>query len=233
LHQGKKGFFITLEGIDGTGKTTQAKLLAENLKKRGFPVLLTREPGGTLLAERIRTMLLELGEEKPLPLAELLLYGAARAQHVAKIISPALAAGTVVICERFSDSTLAYQGYGLELDLEMITEVNRIATGGLAPNLTFLFHLEAEEVWRRIRQRAPEGSGDRIEARGCTFLEKVQQGYLKLAEAAPERIKVLPCQGKSVQEIQELLLAACFEKLGEEAVTGEIDHCRGSRPGCE
>ena len=120
MHQGKKGFFITLEGIDGTGKTTQARLLAENLKQRGFPVLLTREPGGTLLAERIRTILLELGEEKPVPLAELLLYGAARAQHVAKIINPALAAGTIVICERFSDSTLAYQGYGLGLDLEMI-----------------------------------------------------------------------------------------------------------------
>lgn len=233
MHQGKKGFFITLEGIDGTGKTTQAKLLAGNLDKRGFPVLLTREPGGTLLAERIRTILLELGEEKPVPLAELLLYGAARAQHVAKIINPALAAGTIVICERFSDSTLAYQGYGLGLDLEMIAEVNRIAAGGLVPGLTFLFHLETEEVWRRINQRDPGRIGDRIEARGRAFLEKVQEGYLKLAAAAPERIKVIPCQGRPVQVIQDLLLAACFEKLGEEAVRGEIDHCRGSRPGCE
>ncbi|NLY88352.1 MAG: dTMP kinase [Firmicutes bacterium] len=215
MHQGKKGFFITLEGIDGTGKTTQAKLLAKNLKKRGFPVLLTREPGGTLLAERIRAILLELGEEKPVPLAELLLYGAARAQHVMKIIAPALAAGTVVICERFSDSTLAYQGYGLGLDLEMITEINRIAAGGLAPDLTLLLHLETEEICRRIRQRDPESSGDRIEARGRAFLEKVQEGYLQLAEAAPERIKVIRCQGKQIQEIQEFLLAACFAKLGE------------------
>ena len=215
MYQGKKGFFITLEGIDGTGKTTQAKLLAGSLKKRGLAVLLTREPGGTLLAERIRTMLLELGEEKPVPLAELLLYAAARAQHVAKIIGPALAAGMVVICERFSDSTLAYQGYGLELDLEEITEINRIAAGGLAPDLTFLFHLETEEVWRRIRQRDPARGGDRIEARGRAFLEKVQQGYLKLAEAAPDRIKVLRCQGKPVQEIQELLLTIALERLGE------------------
>lgn len=233
MQEGKKGFFITLEGVDGTGKTTQAKLLAENLEKRGFPVLLTREPGGTLLAERIRAILLELGEEKPVPLAELLLYSAARAQHVAEIIGPALAAGTVVICERFSDSTLAYQGYGLGLDLGMIAEINRIAAGGLVPDLTFLFHLETEEVWRRIRQRDPGGSGDRIEARGRAFLEKVQEGYLKLADAEPERIKTIPCLGKPVSEIQELLLAVVLEKLGEGGVTGEINHCRGSRPGCE
>lgn len=233
MHQGKKGFFITLEGIDGTGKTTQARLLAENLKQRGFPVLLTREPGGTLLAERIRTILLELGEEKPVPLAELLLYSAARAQHVAEIIDPALAAGTVVICERFSDSTLAYQGYGLGLDLGMIAEINRIAAGGLEPDLTFLFYLEPDEVWRRIRQRDPGRTGDRIEARGRTFLEKVQEGFLKLAAAAPERIKVIPCRDRPVQAIQDLLLAACFEKQGEEAVADETDHCRGARPGCE
>lgn len=213
LLQGKEGFFITLEGIDGVGKTTQAKLLAGNLKKRGFPVFLTREPGGTVLAERIRAMLLK--EEKPVPIAELLLYGAARAQHVAELIRPALAAGKVVICERFSDSTLAYQGYGLQLDLEMIKEINRIAGGGLIPGLTFLLHLETKEVWMRIRQRDPETNGDRIEARGNAFMEKVQHGYMKLAEAAPERIKVIQCQGKSVQAIQELLLDGCLEKLGE------------------
>lgn len=207
----KKGYFISLEGIDGTGKTTQAKLLVANLRKLGFPVLLTREPGGTALSERIRTMLLK--EEKPVPLAELLLYTAARAQHVAKVIRPALQEGKIVVCERFSDSTLAYQGYGSQLDPELIQEVNRIAADGLVPDCTFLLVLETKEVWERIQRRDPVTGRDRMEAKGLDFLERVRQGYLELARAFPERIVTIQCGRKSAEEIQKLLLTECLRKL--------------------
>jgi|SRR5690554_2910969 len=208
-----KGYFISLEGIDGTGKTTQAKLLVENLQNLGFSVLLTREPGGTTLSEKIRAMLLK--EEKPVPLAELLLYTAARAQHVAKVIRPSLQEGTVVVCERFSDSTLAYQGYGSQLNPVLIQEVNRIATGGLVPDCTFLLVLEAKEVWDRIRRRDPVTGRDRMEAKGVDFLERVHRGYLELAKASPERIVTIRCGRKTAAEIQELLLTCCLKKLEE------------------
>ncbi len=207
----ERGYFITLEGIDGTGKTTQAKLLVDNLRKLGFQVLLTREPGGTALSERIRTMLLQ--EEKPVPLAELLLYNAARAQHVAEVIRPALQEGKIVVCERFSDSTLAYQGYGSRLDPGLIQEVNRIAADGLVPDCTFLLVLEPQEVWERIRRRDPVAGRDRMEAKGLAFLERVQEGYLELARAFPERIVTIRCGGKPVEEIQKLLLTECLRKL--------------------
>ncbi|HEY8463807.1 MAG TPA: dTMP kinase, partial [Bacillota bacterium] len=133
-----EGYFITLEGPDGSGKSTQARLLAEYLQKSGREIILTREPGGTPLAEEIRKLILTPTAETLEPMTEILLYTASRAQHVARIIKPALAAGKVVICERFIDSSLAYQGYGLGWSLDLIKTINRLAIGDCRPDLTFL-----------------------------------------------------------------------------------------------
>lgn len=199
-----RGFFITLEGIDGTGKSTQARLLAAKLQEQGMSTVLTREPGGTPVAEKIREILLtESGEKISLP-GEALLYAAARAQHVSVVIRPALAEGKVVICERFTDSTLAYQGYGSGLDLDLIRKANAIATEGLVPDLTFLLDIETREGWNRI-QRRNNGKNDRMEAKGVEFLERVRRGYLELAGKAGERFVVLDCNGKNAGEVHEIL----------------------------
>lgn len=199
-----RGFFITLEGIDGTGKSTQARLLAAKLQEQGMSTVLTREPGGTPVAEKIREILLTESGEKISPPGEALLYAAARAQHVSVVIRPALAEGKVVICERFTDSTLAYQGYGSGLDLDLIRKANAIATEGLVPDLTFLLDIETREGWNRI-QRRNNGKNDRMEAKGVEFLERVRRGYLELAGKAGERFVVLDCNGKNAGEVHEIL----------------------------
>ena len=171
------GIFITFEGIDGCGKSTQVRLFTDWLVKQGKPVLVTREPGGTPLAERIRRVLLEPVEEEVYPLTEILLYAASRAQHVAGQIGPALAAGKIVICERFVDSTFAYQGYGLGYDLALIKELNHVATGGLVPDWTLLMDLPG---WR---PRAHSRAGGRIKPGACW--EQVRDGYLRWRRIIP------------------------------------------------
>ncbi|MDK2881757.1 MAG: dTMP kinase [Bacillota bacterium] len=177
--------FITVEGIDGSGKSTQLRLLAEWLQGLGREIVITREPGGTLLGEEIRRLLLTAGPESIVPQAEFLLYAAARAQLVAQVIRPALARGALVLSDRFSDSTLAYQVAGRGLKKGWVEEVLLGATGGLRPDLTFLFDISPQEA------RARKGAADRLEKEGLEFFRLVREGYLALAHQEPERIVVL------------------------------------------
>jgi dTMP kinase len=203
-----QGYFITLEGPDGGGKSTQAKLLLEYLRQRGHEVILTREPGGTPVAEEIRRVILTPTEENLAPLTEILLYAAARAQHVQGLIEPALAGGKIVICERFIDSSLAYQGYGMGWNLELIKAVNRMAVGGFMPDCTFLLDNDAANGLARVAQRAnaARNSVDRIEARGISFQQRVREGYWELA-AQEGRIILINTSGRTIADIHNELVS--------------------------
>lgn len=177
--------FITFEGPDGSGKSTQIKSLADRLRAAGAEVLLTREPGGTAIGEQIRTVLHDLKNEAMQPRAEVLLYSAARAQLVGQVIRPHLAAGGLVLSDRYADSTLAYQGYGHGLDLTALRALTLFATGGLQPDLTLLFDLDPELGLRR--RQTNQAEWNRLDALSLAFHERVRAGYLALAEAEPER----------------------------------------------
>jgi dTMP kinase len=186
-----KGIFITFEGPDGSGKTTQLELLARHLEARGRKVLCTREPGGTPLAEGIRRLLLKPWPEEVLGITEVFLYAAGRAQHVKFCILPALEAGKVVLCDRFTDSTLAYQSFGRGLSEGLVRQINELATWGLRPSLTLLLDLPPEEG---LRRRSPGEGGkipDRLEQEDLTFHRRVREGYLELARQEPGRIKII------------------------------------------
>jgi dTMP kinase len=187
--------FITLEGGEGVGKTTQQALLVERLRQEGYACLCTREPGGTALGKTLRELLLH-GDPFS-PLAELLLYAADRAEHVSKVIAPALAAGQVVVCDRFTDSTLAYQGYGRGLDLEKIRQLNHLATGGLQPHLTLWLDLPPEVGL--AGPRAGAGSCDKLEQEHLEFHRRVYQGFQALAAAEPQRIVRISAQGSPAE----------------------------------
>nr|WP_263010797.1 dTMP kinase [Pseudomonas chlororaphis] len=178
------GLFITLEGPEGAGKSTNREYLAERLRAAGIEVVLTREPGGTPLAERIREVLLTPGEEVMNADTELLLVFAARAQHLATVIRPALARGAVVLCDRFTDSTYAYQGAGRGLSLERIEALESFVQGELRPDLTLVFDLPVDVGLARASAR---GRLDRFEQEGQAFFQKVRQAYLTRAAAAPQR----------------------------------------------
>lgn len=179
------GYFITFEGVESSGKTTQVNLLTRWLKQVGYPVVQTREPGGCRLGEKIRSLLLH-PEEEILPEAEMLLFAAARAQLVRELISPALCAGKVVVCDRFVDSSLAYQGYGLGIDLDVVWEINRPAVGEFMPDLTLVVGAGPQ-----LGQVQARNSCDRIEARDSNFHERVRRGYLQLADIFSERIVIV------------------------------------------
>lgn len=181
------GIFLSLEGIDGSGKTTQAARLVEILRGAGHRVISVREPGSTALAERVRQVLLDPAASAISPRAELLLYVACRAQLVDEVIRPALDAGAVVVSDRFADSTLAYQGYGRELGPEVVREANMVATGGLAPALTFVLDIPPEEAVRRRGASA----ADRLEGEARAFHERVRRGFLEIAHREPERVSVV------------------------------------------
>lgn len=180
-----KGKFITFEGSEGCGKSTQSKMLCRYLKRKGLRVLFLREPGGTAASEKIRNMLLD-PKSRIAPVAETLLYMAARAQVVEELIRPALDEGKIVVCDRFLDSTIAYQGFGLGLDIKMIRQVGNFATGKIAPDLTILLDLA---VHKGLKHRA--GNSDRIERRSLKYHLRVRKGYLYLAKHDPTRIKVV------------------------------------------
>lgn len=198
--QRTRGLFITLEGVEGSGKSTQIRHLAEVLSQAGYRVLQTREPGGTATAEAIRNILLTASShEQTTPRTEALLIFAARCQHVTHLIAPALQRGTVVLCDRFSDSTLAYQGFARGLDLEWLQAVNRVATNGLTPDLTLVLDLPISVGL--ARRRADHAQQNRLDRETERFHRKVRQGFLTLAAAAPARMKVINTNRPS-QEVQ-------------------------------
>lgn len=176
--------FLTLEGPDGSGKSTQARLLADHLREKGHHVLLTREPGGTPIGDQIRKVLMDLGNKGMTPAAEFLLFSASRAQIVRQVIRPHLDAGGTVVCDRFADSSLAYQGYGHRLPLAAVRAVNSLATGDLIPDLTFLLDIPPEEGLRRRREH---GVWNRLDDYDLEFHRRVRDGYLELAKAEPTR----------------------------------------------
>jgi dTMP kinase len=187
--------FVTFEGGDGTGKTTQIKALVDQLNARGKSCVLTREPGGTSLGKLIRQVLLEVGNQPVAPPTELFLYLADRAQHVHEVISPAIERGSIVFCDRHTDSTLAYQGYGRGIDLGLLRRLNELASRGIKPDLTFLLDCPVEIGLSRTAQRgirtASENREDRFEREKVEFHQRVRSGFLELARAEPDRFCVI------------------------------------------
>lgn len=204
------GFFVTLEGPDGSGKTTQAGLLAEWLRAAGYPLVTAREPGSTVIGERIRALLHDPAYTEMSARAEILLYSAARAQLVEQVIRPALAAGNIVLCDRYYDSTYAYQGYGRGLSLAALQTITGFATGGLSPDLTFYLDVVPEVGLRRRQQGG--GEYNRLDREALAFHERVRAGYLALVAAEPERWVSVEATG-SVDEVQARLQAVLQERL--------------------
>lgn len=202
----KKGLFITFEGIDGCGKTTQIELLKEYLEKDGYTVLLTREPGSKGLGEKIREILLNYDGEVSSN-CESFLFLADRSQHIDIIIKPAIEKGTIVLCDRHTDSTVAYQGYGRQLDLKQIKDLNNIATNGIKPDLTFVFDISVETSLERI------GKGrDRMENSGVEFFNRVRQGYIEISKQESERVKLLDGT-KTIEELHNSVVQSIKTKL--------------------
>lgn len=181
-----KGIFITFEGIDGCGKSTQCELLKDYLNEAGKEFIFVREPGGTVIGERIREILLDKKNSQMTARTELLLFEAARAQITDEVIRPALEEGKTVICDRFFDSSSAYQGMARGMGMEFVSGLNMAATGGLAPDITFFFDISAEEALERRGKRGE--ASDRIELAGLKFQEDVRRGYLELAKSSGGRI---------------------------------------------
>lgn len=210
--------FITLEGIDGCGKSTHIEMLADELKKRGTSPLITREPGGTVTGERIRKLLSEAGNTMATR-TELFLIIAARAQHVREVIRPALAADRVVISDRYTDSSVAFQGYGRGLDLATVHEMNRFATEGLTPDLTILFDLDPARARARLNRRTkstltdePESDLEYLDREEKAFHERVRDGYLEMMKADPARIRLVDSSGP-VNETRESVLSLVLPLL--------------------
>ena len=191
-----KGLFITFEGADGCGKTTQLMLLAKGLKANGYDVVVTREPGAKGLGEKIREILLNYDGEVS-SRCEAFLFLADRAQHMDIIVRPAVEKGKIVLCDRHTDSTVAYQGYGRGLDIERINNLNNIATSGDKPDLTFVFDIDVETSMKRVG-----GQKDRMESAGMEFFNRVRNGYLEIARQEPERVKVIDA-AKSIDDIHK------------------------------
>lgn len=212
--------FITFEGIEGSGKTTQIAKVAEFLRSLGHDVVTTREPGGCPIADAIREILLNPANNALENRAELLLYAAARAQHVAEVIQPALKQGQIVLCDRYTDATLAYQGYGRGLDLDLIEELNILASDSCRPHLTLLLDmpheagLERALVRNSVQNMADEG---RFEQESLNFHQRVREGYLFLAQKDPQRIRVVDATGTPAEVTGRLL--ACLQDYLETGAT--------------
>lgn len=187
----REGLFITLEGVDGCGKTTQANLLVDALEAAGHEVVRVREPGGARLSEKIRLLLLDPGNTDMCDECELLLYEAARAQNVREVIQPALDRGATVVCDRFYDSTFAYQAYGRGISSDLVTTANRLGSCGLVPNVTLVFDLDPTKAFGRAVQ---EGA-DRLEGEGMSFQQRVRRGYAELAKEEPNRVRMVDASG--------------------------------------
>lgn len=205
-----KGRFISLEGIEGTGKSTQAKLLSDYLKDKGFDIVLTEEPGGTQIGLRIRELLLSVEHKGMTAVTELLLYNASRSQHIREIIVPAISSGAIVITDRFTDSTIAYQGFGRGIDLSLINSIDLIATERLRPDITILLDLDAEVGLKRNKGI---NKTDRLELEDLEFHQRVRNGYHNLAEKEPERIKLIDASA-GIQEIHNRISSIITNFIG-------------------
>lgn len=207
------GIFITFEGGEGCGKSTQVSLLNDRLTDMGYSTMLLREPGGTPAGERIRDILLAKESDGLTPVAELMLYEAARAQIVQQIIRPALAQGKIVLCDRFTDSTLAYQGYGRGLGPQLVKQLNDVATGGLTPTLTFMLFIDpALGLARAMGATGGDGQGDRIEAAGLDFHQRVAEGFARIAMEDPLRVTALSAEGP-IKDIHDSIMARLLPLL--------------------
>ena len=201
-----KGLFITFEGVDGCGKTTQMDLLAKYLQTQGYEVVITREPGAKGLGEKIREILLHYDGEVSSK-AESFLFLADRAQHIDKIVNPAIENGKIVLCDRHTDSTIAYQGYGRGVNIDKLRMLNNLATGDRKPDITFVFDIDIETSMSRVGQEK-----DRMESSGVEFFNNVRKGFLEIAKQEPERVKVISSD-KSIDEIHREVLEYIQTKI--------------------
>lgn len=221
-----KGHFITVEGIDGVGKSTQAALMEAVLDSAGYDVLRLREPGGVKISEQIRAILLDPANAEMGDVCELLLYEAARAQLVHQVIRPALAAGVTVVCDRFYDSTTAYQAFADGLDRNMVSQANELAVDGCRPDLTLVFDLPVEDALRRRSGREAE---DRLELKGLEFQERVAAGFRAVAADEPDRVKLIDAGGSIAEVFSGVTaeLRSAGLSVSEDDVAAALQACQG------
>ena len=221
-----RGLFITVEGIDGCGKSTQARLIAAALEAAGHDVLRLREPGGVKISEQIRAILLDPANAEMGDVCELLLYEAARAQLVHQVIRPALAAGKTVVCDRFYDSTTAYQAFADGLDRNMVSQANELAVDGCRPDLTLVFDLPVEDALRRRSGREAE---DRLELKGMEFQERVAAGFRAVAADEPDRAKLIDAGGSIAEVFSGVAaeLRSAGLSMSEDDVAAALQACQG------
>lgn len=221
-----KGHFITVEGIDGVGKSTQAALIEAVLDSAGYDVLRLREPGGVKISEQIRAILLDPANAEMGDVCELLLYEAARAQLVHQVIRPALAAGKTVVCDRFYDSTTAYQAFADGLDRGMVSQANELAVDGCRPDLTLVFDLPVEDALRRRSDRAAE---DRLELKGLEFQARVAAGFRAVAADEPDRVKLVDAGGSIAEVFSRVVdeLRSAGLSVSEDDAAAALSACRG------
>lgn len=221
-----KGHFITVEGIDGVGKSTQAALMEAVLDSAGYDVLRLREPGGVKISEQIRAILLDPANAEMGDVCELLLYEAARAQLVHQVIRPALAAGVTVVCDRFYDSTTAYQAFADGLDRNMVSQANELAVDGCRPDLTLVFDLPVEDALRRRSGREAE---DRLELKGLEFQERVAAGFRAVAADEPDRVKLIDAGGSIAEVFSGVAaeLRSAGLSVSEDDVAAALQTCQG------
>ena len=215
------GAFITFEGIDGCGKSTQLRLLASELRVRRLDVVTTREPGGTPLGQKLRAALLDVQEQVD-PLAELLVFAADRAQHVRSLLRPSLAANKIVLSDRYADATVAYQGSGRGFQPELIQEIVQLATEGLQPDLTLLFDLSVPESAVRTRKRVAARHSDRLDSEDAAFHTRVRDAYVAIAKASPDRVRLIDARG-SVQETHDLVMDIVMPFLSERGLISNLE----------
>ena len=221
-----RGLFITVEGIDGCGKSTQARLIAAALEAAGHDVLRLREPGGVKISEQIRAILLDPANAEMGDVCELLLYEAARAQLVHQVIRPALAAGKTVVCDRFYDSTTAYQAFADGLDRNMVSQANELAVDGCRPDLTLVFDLPVEDALRRRSGREAE---DRLELKGLEFQERVAAGFRAVAVDEPDRVKLIDAGGSIAEVFSGVAaeLRSAGLSMSEDDAAAALETCQG------
>lgn len=221
-----RGLFITVEGIDGCGKSTQARLIAAALEAAGHDVLRLREPGGVKISEQIRAILLDPANAEMGDVCELLLYEAARAQLVHQVVRPALAAGKTVVCDRFYDSTTAYQAFADGLDRNMVSQANELAVDGCRPDLTLVFDLPVEDALRRRSGREAE---DRLELKGLEFQERVAAGFRAVAADEPDRVKLIDAGGSIAEVFSGVAaeLRSAGLSMSEDDVAAALQTCQG------